>query len=319
MKILTRKKHSFTFIDLFAGIGGFHIAMHRLGGKCVYASEWDKHARQTYEHNFKKIDPELFENGMFTGDITLPENKAMIPENFDVLCAGFPCQPFSQAGFKRGFEETRGTLFFDIAEIIDTKKPKAFFLENVRNLAKHDNGKTIEVIENTLRSLGYSFDYQLIRASDFGLPTHRPRVYMIGFRDDLVDPSTFKFEFPKPIPLQLTMSDILGASCPRRIGFTLRVGGRGSGLHDRRNWDSYLADGKVRALKPNEGKKMMGFPDDFEFPVTEVQAMKQLGNSVAVNAIYETGKALVNQLITKPHVAILDTWTIDNRRLALAA
>ncbi len=297
MQILRRKNHSFTFIDLFAGIGGFHLAMHRLGGKCVYASEWDKHARNTYEHNFKKIDPELFENGMFTGDITLPENKAMIPEGFDVLCAGFPCQPFSQAGFKRGFEETRGTLFFDIAEIIAAKKPKAFFLENVRNLQKHDNGKTIEVIENTLRGLGYSFDYQLIRASDFGLPTHRPRVYMIGFRDDLVDPDTFKFEFPKPIPLQLTMSDVLGAACPRRIGFTLRVGGRGSGLHDRRNWDSYLADGKVRVLKPNEGKKMMGFPDEFEFPVTEVQAMKQLGNSVAVNAIQAVASEVINVIL----------------------
>src|SRR5690554_982067 len=129
----------FTFIDLFAGIGGFHIALHNIGGECVFASEWDEAARNTYEVNFKKISPELFENDMFAGDITLVDPET-IPDH-DILCAGFPCQPFSQAGHKLGFEDTRGTLFFNIAEILKVKKPKAFFLENVRGLFNHDKGK----------------------------------------------------------------------------------------------------------------------------------------------------------------------------------
>ena len=127
---------SFTFIDLFAGIGGFHLAFHNLGAECVFASEWDKHARETYKHNFKKKSPELFRNGNFEGDIT-EVDKRKIPD-FDILTAGFPCQPFSQVGFQKGFEDTRGTLFFDIAEIIKIKQPKAYFLENVRHIYKHD-------------------------------------------------------------------------------------------------------------------------------------------------------------------------------------
>ena len=298
--ISSRKDNSFTFIDLFAGIGGFHLAMHNLGGKCLYASEWNEPARKTYEHNFRKVDPELFDNDMYVGDITLAENKEKIPQNFDVLCAGFPCQPFSQAGYKRGFEETRGTLFFDIAEIIERKRPKAFFLENVRNLLNHDDGKTMQVIENVLRSLDYSFDYKLVRGSDFGLPTHRPRIYMIGFHKNVVgDTEKYEFPFPDPVPLKMSMSDVFGASCNRKIGFTLRVGGRGSGLHDRRNWDSYLVDGKTRVLTPAEGRKMMGFPEDFEFPVSQAQAMKQLGNSVTVNAIQAVGSVLIDELTSE--------------------
>lgn len=284
----------FTFIDLFAGIGGFHLAMHNVGGKCVYVSEWDKYARQTYEKNFSKISPEVFEDGLFVGDITDPTNKALIPD-FDVVCAGFPCQPFSQAGFKRGFEETRGTLFFDIKEIIKTKKPKAFFLENVRHLLKHNDGETFKVIEKTLRSLGYTFDYKIVKASDHGLPTHRPRLFMVGFRKDLV-PKNFEFKFPNSIPLKFTMSDVLGGKCNRDMGYTLRVGGRGSGLKDRRNWDSYLVNGKERRLTSREGLKIMGFPEDFVFPVSEAQAMKQLGNSVAVDAIQATAKEMAKIL-----------------------
>lgn len=284
----------FTFIDLFAGIGGFHLAFHRLGGACVYASEWNSFARKTYEANHKKNSSALFHDSRFTGDITLKENQERIPENFDLLCAGFPCQPFSQAGFKRGFEEARGTLFFEIAKIIKEKKPKAFFLENVRHLERHNNGETFAKIQSILQGLGYSFHAKIVKASDFGLPTHRPRLYMVGFREDIKD--RVDFAFPKPIPLQMTMSDILKGDCPRTIGFTLRVGGSGSGIHDRRNWDSYIVNGKVRRLTVDEGKKMMGFPEDFVFPVSKSQALKQLGNSVAVNAIEAVGKELIRAL-----------------------
>jgi DNA (cytosine-5)-methyltransferase 1 len=290
-----QKKFDFKFIDLFAGIGGFHIAMHNIGGECVFASEMDSHARKTYELNFKNISPELFENKLFNDDIRniSPDD---IPD-FDVLCAGFPCQPFSQAGHKRGFDDNhsseRGNLFFSIAEILEDKKPKAFFLENVRGLVKHDNGNTFKIIRNILEELGYSFYYKIIKATDYGLPQHRPRVFMIGFRDE----NLFRnFTFPNPIPLKFNMSDVWGGICSREIGFTIRVGGRGSNINDRRNWDSYLVDGLVKRLSHIEGKKMQGFPDNFEFPVTNTQAIKQLGNSVAIDAIQAVGHQMLNYM-----------------------
>ena len=286
------RSKTYRFIDLFAGIGGFHLGLSAAGGRCVFASEWDTHARATYEHNFKVTDKRLFTTGHFVGDITKVD-PASIPD-FDILAGGFPCQPFSHAGFKKGFADSRGTLFFNIAEIIRVKRPRAFFLENVRHLLKHDNGRTFAAIKDVLTNqLGYSFDARLVRASDFGLPQHRPRLYMVGFRDP--DSS---FTWPTPVPLSMTMSDVFGAPCSRAIGFTLRVGGRGSGLHDRRNWDAYLVDGALRRLGPREGKLMQGFPDDFEFPVSPVQAMKQLGNSVAVPAVEAVARQIVKTLRT---------------------
>jgi len=271
--------NKFTFIDLFAGIGGFHIAFHNLGAQCVFASEWDEPARKTYEHNFKKYSPELFESGNFIGDITKVKVKE-IPD-FDILTGGFPCQPFSNAGFKKGFEDSRGTLFFDIARIIKQKKPKAFFIENVRHFLNHDNGKTFQRVKDIIENeLGYSFYWKIVKASDFGLPQHRARLYMVGFRDKKI-----KFEHPEPKKLKKTMSDIFDGKCEKEIGYTLRVGGRGSAITDRRNWDAYMVDGKVVRLGVEEGKKMMGFPKSYKFPVSDVQAMKQLGNSVAVPAI----------------------------------
>ena len=281
---------TYKFIDLFAGIGGFHLALHNLGAECVFASEWDEHARKTYELNFKDISPNLFESGNYVGDITKID-KASIPD-FDILCAGFPCQPFSQAGHKLGFDDTRGTLFFDIAEIIRIKQPQAFFLENVRGLFKHDEGKTFQVIKNALTiDLGYSLHYSIVKASEHGLPQHRPRLFMIGFKN----PDT-PFEYPEKRDLLFNMSDVMKGKVDREIGFTLRVGGGRSPIDDRRNWDGYIVDGEVRRITPSEGKKMQGFPDDFEFPVTNSEALKQLGNSVAVNAIQDWAESLIRSL-----------------------
>jgi DNA (cytosine-5)-methyltransferase 1 len=281
---------AYKFIDLFAGIGGFHIALHNLGAECVFASEWDEAARKTYEENLSKVSPKLFESGNFAGDIT-EVDKASIPD-FDILCGGFPCQPFSQAGHKLGFDDTRGTLFFDIAEIIKIKKPKAFFLENVRGLFKHDNGKTFEVIKRTLtEELGYSLHYSIVKASEHGLPQHRPRLFMVGFKD----PST-PFLFPEKRELAYTMSDVMKGKVDREVGFTLRVGGGSSPIEDRRNWDGYIVDGELRRISPEEGKKLQGFPDDFVFPVSRREAMKQLGNSVAINAIQDWAEELIKAL-----------------------
>ena len=285
----------FKFIDLFAGIGGFHQAMHELGGECVFASEIDPYARKTYEHNFIKTSPDIFANGRFNKDIkTLMAEE--IPD-FDVLCAGFPCQPFSQAGKKQGFQDSlkseRGNLFFDIVEIIKVKQPKAFFLENVRGLINHDQGNTFSIIKDILtKELGYSFNYQIVKASDYGLPQLRPRVFMVGFKEN----SVINFIFPEKTPLRFNMSDVWGGSCSREIGFTLRVGGRGSNINDRRNWDHYEVDGEVKKLSYKEAVKMQGFPSEFEFPVSPTQAIKQLGNSVAIDAVRAVGAEIVQHL-----------------------
>lgn len=284
------KKEKYKFIDLFAGIGGFHLAFHNSGAECVFASEWDNSARKTYQENFKKISPEIFNNGNFVGDITKVKSKN-IPD-FDIICGGFPCQPFSQAGFKKGFEDERGNLFFHIAGIIKKKKPEAFFLENVRHLLKHDNGKTFKIIKKTMEEdLGYSFYHKIVKGTDFNIPQHRPRLYMVGFRNKKIP-----FKFPEPMMLKKTMSDIFGGSCEKKVGYTLRVGGRGSAITDRRNWDSYMVDGEVKRLSVKEGKKMMGLPANYIFPVSDSQAMKQMGNAVVVPAIQAVAQEIINTL-----------------------
>lgn len=182
----------FTFIDLFAGIGGFRMAMQNLGGQCVFSSEWDAQAQKTYFANYGEVP---------FGDITLESTKQFIPDNFDILCAGFPCQAFSLAGKRLGFEETRGTLFFDVAEILRRKQPKAFFLENVKGLAIHDKGKTLKTILNTLDEVGYVVpDPQIVNAMFFGVPQHRERIYIVGFRKDLgIDSKAFAYPEQKEV------------------------------------------------------------------------------------------------------------------------
>ena len=176
----------FTFIDLFAGIGGFRMAFQNLGGQCVFSSEWDAQAQKTYFANYGEVP---------FGDITSENTKRFIPDNFDILCAGFPCQAFSLAGKRLGFEETRGTLFFDVAEILRRKQPKAFFLENVKGLAIHDKGKTLKTILNTLDEIGYTVvPPQIVNAMYFGVPQHRERIYIVGFRKDLgINPEDFTY------------------------------------------------------------------------------------------------------------------------------
>ncbi len=279
-----------TFIDLFAWIWWFHLAFHNLGGECLFASEWDENARKTYEHNFKWISKGLFEKGNFAGDITKVDEK-LLPD-FNILCAGFPCQPFSQAWFKKWFSEARGTLFFDIVKIIKEKQPEAFFLENVRHLLKHDDWKTFDTIKRIIENeLWYSFFYKIVKASDFWLPQNRPRLFMVWFKDKNID-----FKFPEPTWTELTMSDIWWWDCPKKIGFTLRVWWRGSAIDDRRNWDSYIVNGEIRRLTSKEWKKMQWLPSSFHFPVSENQAMKQLWNSVAVPAIQAVAKSIINHL-----------------------
>lgn len=297
----SRKK--WKFIDLFAGIGGFHIAFSNSGAECVYVSEFEKNCRITYRNYFEKKHPSLFKDPKIFGEdikkitISSKEIQRNIPE-FDILTGGFPCQPFSQAGYKKGFlDEARGTLFYDIAKILKARKPKAYFIENVRGLLHHDGGNTIKEMEKIIKKLGYSFNCYTVRASDYGLPTHRPRLYMIGFRKDIKN--KIKFEPPKKRKLKFTLSDVLGNKINRTIGYTLRLGGMDSGIHDRRNWDHYLmADGTVQKITVRQAAKMMGFPDDFTFPkeVSNRQAMKQLGNSIAIDAVQAYAENIIKAL-----------------------
>lgn len=201
---MRKKNKEYTFIDLFAGIGGFHTAMQSVGAHCVFASEWDKYARISYEENYKNTEPNLFKKDrkgnyiFFNEDITMAD-PARVPV-FDVCCAGFPCQPFSVAGLRRGFKDTRGTLFFNIANIVKQKiesgnPPKVLFLENVKGLRSHMKGETLKTILATLDELGYAYNYDVLNAKYFGVPQNRERLFIIAWYKDLIKADTFKFPY----------------------------------------------------------------------------------------------------------------------------
>jgi DNA (cytosine-5)-methyltransferase 1 len=200
---------SFTFIDLFAGIGGFRLAMQDCGGECVFSSEWDDAAKQTYFENYGEVP---------FGDITKKETKELIPEHFDVLCAGFPCQAFSIAGYQKGFDDVRGTLFFDVAEILEKYRPKAFYLENVKNLKSHDQGRTFAKIMDVLKNrLGYLVDSKIMNPCEYAdVPQNRERIFIVGFDPKQVNipkeflkDGEFSFDFPQKIELKKTIHSII--------------------------------------------------------------------------------------------------------------
>ena len=197
----TPENYTFKFIDLFAGIGGFRIAMQNVGGKCVYTSEWNNDAQITYRENFGEIP---------FGDITKNRVKQFIPDKFDVLCAGFPCQAFSIAGYQKGFSDTRGTLFFDIEQIIEKHKPKVVFLENVKNLFSHDKGKTFKIIIEILEEkLGYKVFYKVLNSMvHANVPQNRERIFIVAFDPNQVE-NYKKFKFPNEIKLTKTIHDFL--------------------------------------------------------------------------------------------------------------
>lgn len=303
------EKPTFRFIDLFAGIGGLSVPFHELGGECVFASEWDKFAQQTYEinHGIKPF-----------GDINEVDIKS-IPK-FDLLLAGFPCQPFSYAGLKKGFEDTRGTLFFNIARIIEFHKPKVVFLENVKGLLSHDQGRTFDEIRRILNEeLGYSVHHKIFNAKDFGLPQNRERIFIVA----LSDQETFEFETPTKTPTRVgdilipqslvepkyTISNKLWESHQARKSRHLENGnGFGFRLVTARSpYTSTLSarygkDGaeilvaqkskNPRKLTPREAARLQGFPENFQIPVSDTQAYKQFGNSVAVPAVRSVANSL---------------------------
>ncbi|GAB6611218.1 MULTISPECIES: DNA (cytosine-5-)-methyltransferase [Bacillus cereus group] len=307
----------FTMIDLFAGIGGIRLAFQKQGGLSVFASEWDKFAAKTYKMNYGHA-PE--------GDITqIPTDE--IPEH-NILLAGFPCQPFSQAGLKKGFEDTRGTLFFDIARILETKKPQAFLLENVKQLRGHNKGKTLETILRVLREdLNYTVDYKVLRAADFGIPQNRERIYIVGFYNPLGG-KDIPFDFPNPTGKPTKVGDILEKKVDEKytISDKLYQGhlrrkeehkkkGNGFGFslfnenssHTNTISARYYKDGSEilidqgegknpRKLTPRECARLQGFPEEFVIPVSDTQAYRQFGNSVAVPVVEAISKNMVEAI-----------------------
>ena len=301
-------KKTFKFIDLFAGIGGIRIPFEELGGKCVFTSEWDKYSQKTYLANYGELP---------SGDIT-KINPKDIPSH-DLLIGGFPCQPFSMAGLKKGFDDTRGTLFFNILEILREHKPKAILLENVKNLKGHDKGKTFEVITKHLEELGYTVHTKVLNAKNFGVPQNRERIYIAGFLEEC------SFEFPEPPYTKTRLGDILEEDVNPKYTISDRLWeghqrrkskhkAKGNGFgYSLFNEDSeytstmsarYYKDGSEilieqngknpRKLTPKEASRLFGFPETFKITVSDNQAYKQFGNSVAVPVIRAIAEKMVS-------------------------
>ncbi|MDE7110857.1 MAG: DNA (cytosine-5-)-methyltransferase [Muribaculaceae bacterium] len=333
-------EYEFTFIDLFAGIGAFRLALQSVGGKCVFSSEWDKAAQQTYLLNYGEQP---------YGDITSPEVQAAIPNQFDVLCGGFPCQPFSICGKKLGFEDTRGTLFFEVCQILKKHQPQCCILENVQHITKHDKGRTFQVIISSLIDLGYNVSYKILNAKDFGLPQFRDRIFIVGTRNGIFDFNkiqksplvrledviSFNGDFEFLSSDEYTLLDDVYVKpqpksglvfCGYRNKGTWKKGVRPGTLHLSRchrqpnriysivgthpTIPSQETSGrffiyspyekKVRKLSVEECYKIMGFPDDFIRNPNLGSQYKQIGNSIAIPVISAIASALQEQNLIKP-------------------
>lgn len=303
-------KNTIRFIDLFAGIGGMRLAFESVGAKCVFSSEWDKYCQKTYEANFGEIP---------NGDITKIDERK-IPK-FEILLAGFPCQPFSSIGKREGFKhETQGTLFYDVARIIEFHKPQAFLLENVSGLITHDDGRTFTTIINVLTSLGYQLEYKILDASDYGVPQKRERIYIVGFNRKKVGMGNFKF--PKPRAAKVGIGKFvekghknLSISEHLQSVYIYKLDdGRPEVISSRSNFPvktlvasyhkiqrltgTFVKDGPtgLRLLSENECKAIMGFPSNFIIPVSRTQMYRQFGNSVAVPVVKGIARAIVKHL-----------------------
>lgn len=333
--MLEPDKPKFSFIDLFAGIGGFRIAMQSLGGQCVFSSEWDEAAKETYFQNYGEVP---------FGDIMKPEIKVLIPDQFDVLCAGFPCQPFSNAGLKRGIEDTRGTLFYHIAEILRDHQPKAVLLENVRGLISNDKGNTIQTVLRTITGMGYKCNVSreliengpisklkeecakmVLSAKDYGVPQNRPRIYIVLWRKDI---NIERFVYPEPEKIKTSVGSILEKNVAddytisdklwaghkrRRVENAEKGNGFGYCLfNEKSEYTStisrrYYKDGSEilieqegknpRKIIPREAANLQGFPKEFKLPESNTKAYQQFGNSVAVPVVTKVSEQIVKQIL----------------------
>ena len=315
---------AFKFIDLFAGIGGIRLGFESVGGKCVFSSEWDPFAQDTYEANFGERPK---------GDITKIE-PSDIPDH-DILLGGFPCQAFSICGDQKGFADTRGTLFFNIEEILRAKNPYAFMLENVKNLKSHDKGRTFKTIINHLEDLGYYVHHTILNSLDFGIPQKRERTIIVGFKENL------KFNFPKPTGIKPNLLDILedDSNVDKKYFVSEKIRKKRfekvkpnypvpSIWHENKSGNisaleyscalragasyNYLVVNGIRRPTPRELLRLQGFPDSFKIVVPYTQIRKQVGNSVSVPVIEAVAKEMIRSINTKeiasPQPKQIDMW-----------
>jgi len=264
---------------LFSGIETPILALERMGipFEHAYSCEIDRSCRLVIAARFAPLA--LF------GDIEKVDAK-LFPDA-DLVIAGIPCQSFSQAGYHQGFKDARGNLFWSFAKVLDAKRPKVFVLENVKSLLSHDGGGTFSAMTREFERLGYAAQHRLLDSSQHGVPQMRQRVYVVGYRAG--DPDAALFGFPAPVPLRTTLDKVMGGKVSRALGFTLRVGGRGSGIGNRHNWDEYQVDGKARPLSVREACLLQGIPGDFYgrlgVAIPDREAFKQIGNSMTVDVV----------------------------------
>jgi DNA (cytosine-5)-methyltransferase 1 len=307
-------KPAFTFIDLFAGIGGMRLGLEANNGKCVFSSEWDVHAQKTYFENFREIP---------SGDIRKVTSDSL--DRFDVLSAGFPCQPFSSIGKRQGFaHETQGTLFFEVERIIRDKRPRAFLLENVKGLVTHDEGKTLRVILEHLNKLNYTVWAKVLDASNHGVPQARERIYIVGFDNEKFGENV-DFRWPKPNEAKVAIGQFVESGISDRsisehlqkVYIFKKPDGRPQIIDPKSDGQvktlvasyhkiqrlsgTFVKDGPtgLRLLSESECKAIMGFPLDFKVPVSRTQAFRQFGNSVAVPVIHAIGEQISRVLAGK--------------------
>lgn len=249
------------YIDLFCGMGSFHYSFNKIGGECVYACDNNKDAQDTYELNW----------GMRPDGDILDLDPSTLPD-FDCLCAGFPCQPFSRIGKRKGLQDDRGGLIYTIIDILNEKTPEFFILENVRGLLNHDKGKTYELMSNLLKEAGYNINHKVLKCEDYGIPQLRRRLFIVGSRN-----TTPKMNYEATG--SPTLSEFFGRNFERDYAFTLRCGGRHSPINDRRNWDGYIVDGEEYRLTIDDMLKLQGF-HNYKFNCKDGAAMKMLGNTI---------------------------------------
>lgn len=303
-----------TFIDLFAGTGGIRIPFDDLGYKCVFTSEWDKYAQKTYATNFHDIP---------SGDITTIQAQDV--PSFNILLAGFPCQPFSNAGLKKGFADTRGNMFFEIAKIIEHHKPEVLFLENVKGFRNHDKGRTFQIIKDILVQMDYEVFDQVLNAKDFGVPQNRERIYIICFNKQKLQ--TINFKYPSKSGIKTKVGDILEPSVDEKYTLSDRLwaGHQRRKIEHRRKGNGfgyslfnvnseytstisarYYKDGSEilieqegknpRKITPREAARLQGYPENFKIEVSDTQAYKQFGNAVAVPVIRAVAQEIAKVL-----------------------
>ena len=258
------------FIDLFCGIGSFHYSFKKFDWECVMSCDIDKAVKETYKTNY--------------GLTPLDDITKIEPENvpaFDILCAGFPCQPFSQCGLHKGFDDKRGTLFFNIMKFVEHHRPQIIILENVRGLLNHNGGNTFKRIQDDIKSADYSITFKVIKCSDYGLPQMRKRLIIVGIRNDtkLVKYIDKLLDFEE-YTQEKTLSQLLGKRFEKDIAYTIRCGGRNSPINDKHNWDGYMVDGKEYRLTKEDCLKIQGFDADFKLCGNNNEQWRQLGNTI---------------------------------------